>query len=104
VSKCIKIIPYLLAIISGIFLGQFSCGGYAWHKQATIVVVALATLLVVLFPMQKSPISLRLGFIIGAVVVFVLAESSSAAFYPAAPESWSEFLKSFVVNLESGAC
>ncbi len=69
-----------------------------------MVVLVLATLIVVLIPMRKSSISLRFGFIVGTYVMFVLAESSAAAFYPAAPESWSEFLKSFVVNLESGAC
>lgn len=103
-KQCLKIIPYLLAVIGGIFLGQFSCGGYVWHKQAIEMVLVFVTLAVVLIPMRNSPPSLRVAFIIGAAIVFILANAISAAFYPAAPESWGEFIKLFAINLESGAC
>jgi hypothetical protein len=45
---------YAFAVLSGVFLGIASCGGYAWHTVAAQATLAGFALLIVFFPPTRA--------------------------------------------------
>ena len=101
-----QIASVVFAIFGGVFLGLYSCGGYIWHRQAiatTIVLLSLAALISRFWTRGFAP--WRSAWFVALVVGgFFVSEATAAPFYPAPPESLSEFLRSFVRTLEYGPC
>jgi hypothetical protein len=96
----------VIAILGGVFLGLFSCGGYVWHKQAIAAAIVLLTLAALLARFATRGFALwRSGAFVAIVVGgFFVSEATAAPFYPAPPESLSEFWQSFVRTLQYGPC
>jgi hypothetical protein len=96
----------VFAILGGVFLGLFSCGGFVWHRQAIIATLVVLTVaaLVTRFSTRGFGLWRSAGFIILVVTCFFLSQATAAPFYPAAPASLSEFWQSFVRTLQYGPC
>jgi hypothetical protein len=96
----------VFAILGGVFLGLFSCGGYVWHKQAIVAAIVLLTLaaLCVRVSMRGCALWRSVGFVALVVGCFFVSQATAAPFYPNAPASLSEFWQSFVRTLEYGPC
>jgi NADH:ubiquinone oxidoreductase subunit H len=91
--------------LSGMFFGLFSCGGYAWHSQLFYLVVALLLLATFINPASYiSKLHTKFIFLIFVAVIYFVFEASASVFYPAPPESLSEFFQSFWQGLEYGPC
>jgi len=105
VSKSSSISAVLLAVFGGLFFGLFSCGGYVWHQQL-FAALFIGILLVVLFvpSMVLNKAWKRILLVVIAPILFLVVRSASSTFYPTAPESWSEFLASFIRGLQYGPC
>ena len=83
----------VLAILGGVFLGLFSCGGYVWQKQAIGAAIVLLTLaaLFARFSIRGFTLWRIAGFVALVVVGFFVSEATAAPFYPVPPASLSEF-------------
>jgi hypothetical protein len=94
-----------LAGLGGIYFGLFSCGGYVWHRQLFFGFLGALTLVALIFPWRRtSPICGRIGVVAAIGLAFFFTEALAAPFYPAPPESWSEFMRLFLYTLERGPC
>jgi hypothetical protein len=98
-------LAFLLAGLGGIFFGLFSCGGIGWHRSAFYVILTAATLVAMLQPRQRAwPVLSRIATAVGVVATFQFFQALAAPFYPAPPESWSQFFHIFISTLERGPC
>lgn len=94
-----------VAVLGGVFFGLFSCGGYAWHKEAFFWLLVAVITIAALFPLhRKQPVLSRVAVVLGVPVLFLIVQTATAPFYPAPPASWSEFLQAFISTLERGPC
>jgi hypothetical protein len=96
----------IFAILGGVFLGLFSCGGYVWHAQAIVAAIGSLTLAAIVARFWTRGFALwrGTGFIVLVVASFVFSEATAAPFYPATPASVSEFWQSFIRTLQYGPC
>lgn len=95
----------ILAALGGIYFGLFSCGGYAAHRQIVCGLLAVATLIAVILPLQRaSPVVSRVGVIAGVAATFIFCEALAAPFYLSQPESLSEFMRVFLSTIGRGPC
>ena len=94
-----------LQALGGVFFGLFACGGISWHLSAFYAALTAATLLAVVVPKQRAwPVLGRIGVVVGVIAMFRLSQALAAPFYPAPPESWSQFSHMFVSALKHGPC
>lgn len=94
-----------IAVLGGVFFGLFSCGGYAWHKEAFFWLLVAAVAIATLFPLQRGlPVLWRVVIVLGVPVLFLAVRAATAPFYPVPPTSWSEFLQVFISTFEHGPC
>jgi hypothetical protein len=90
------------ACLGGIYFGLFSCGGYVWHRPLYFGLLAAITLVALVVPSRRTrPILERIGVVAGISVAFFFTEALAAPFYPATPESWSEFMRSLPVHVRT---
>lgn len=95
----------LVALLGGVYFGAFSCGGYAWHKDAFLLVLAATVTAALLVPLRRErPVLSRLLVLIAIPVLFVMTQAAATPFTPAAPDSVGDFLRGFVLALERGSC
>ena len=101
----LKIVTLTITTFAGIYFGLFSCGGYAWHKQAAIAVIALLAL-ASLAPAntRSSVLTLNVAFVLSIPAAFVLAQAAASPFYPSPPASGSEYVQGVLRALELGPC
>lgn len=95
----------VIAIAGGIFFGLFSCGGYVWHKQLFNSVFTVS--LICVFCLMSSlcvPLWKRFAVIVILFYLFITIRAVSSTFYPAKPESWSEFFHQFYIGFLYGPC
>lgn len=102
-TKPTYIAALFLGVIGGVYFGLFSCGGYAWHKQAFLTVFFGALLLgTALPPYSVRRIGVRVLAFLGIVTAFAVTEATTACFYPDSPTSWIQFRGEFIYHLENG--
>src|ERR1700736_259047 len=102
----LRVVAIAVAMLGGVFVGLFSCGGYAWHHQAIVVAITLVTAasLITRFRFRGFALWRCIGFIVLVVSSYFFSEADAAPFYPAPPASFSEFWRSFIQTLEYGPC
>ncbi|MBW0279696.1 hypothetical protein B4P00_17255 [Shewanella xiamenensis] len=94
-----------LAALGGIFFGLYSCGGYYWHIQAYWISALIFVVGSITLKNQVlNTLSSKLLFPIIYLVLFLASQSVAATFYPSAPESFSEFMRNFLITVEYGPC
>lgn len=94
-----------VAVLGGVFLGLFSCGGYAWHKEALFWLLVGAIAIAALVPLhRKRPVLSRVAVVLGVPALFLTVQAATAPLYPALPASWSEFSRVFMSTLEHSPC
>ncbi len=95
----------LFDCVGGVYFGLASCGGYAWHKTAfswTLTGMAVLTLVMpsgILRTWRR-----RFCWPVILVLSFTVIQAVAATFYPAAPESPSDFFRVFKQTLIYGPC
>lgn len=95
---------YLIACLGGIWLGLFSCGGYAWHTQLMYWMLVVLATVVVAFPPWTWPATWRrLLLAIGLFVVFFLSEAMIAPLYLGA-DSLQDYVQKVFAALSYGPC
>lgn len=105
IGHFIAIVALLFACAGGTYFGLFSCGGYVWESQIYWAVSALlVTLALVLSRRVLGNWVRRLAFLIIYLVTFTLSQAAAMPFYPAAPESFAEYRRNFILALEYGPC
>jgi len=52
-------LPFAVAILGGIFFGQFSCGGYAWHKTLFKIIICVTITVCFIFNYRSLNIPLE---------------------------------------------
>jgi hypothetical protein len=111
----IRVLPGVsmsVALVGGLFVGQFSCGAHWWQAPAIASLVGVAGLSTVLVRARASAswsrgrvaVARALGFLVLVAAAFMVAEAVGASFYPAAPASLAEFLRSAGRALIDGPC
>jgi hypothetical protein len=99
------VVAIIFAAIGGIYFGLFSCGGYAWHFKLFVLLLALITLLAVLFPGAfLRSWQRRIIFPLAVIFTYVLLQAVTAPFYPSSPSDIAKYVESFVHTLEFGPC
>jgi hypothetical protein len=95
----------VVAAIGGIFFGLFSCGGYSWHHELFMAIVVPVTLIAILAPgtILRSW-QRRVIFPFALIITYVLFQAASAPFYPATPDSVTQYFKESLRTLEFGPC
>ncbi|MDB9744269.1 hypothetical protein OAA91_01940 [Fibrobacterales bacterium] len=94
-----------ISILGGSYLGYFSCGGFAWHRDLIYILIFTSSILGLLFPITAlKRFGLRLIYPIVGVFLFVVFQSFTSALYPQSPESFSEFWKLFKIGINYGPC
>lgn len=104
-STLIFLLSLFIAITGGIYFGLFSCGGYLWKQQFFTIALMASLLLFVIFPFSTiKDFAIRLA--IGAIVIliFIVTRAGASVFYPVTPNSWTEFVNSFLIGLLHGPC
>ena len=91
-----------MAAIGGAYFGLFSCGGYAWHRQAFLGL--LAVVCGVTFAVARGALWVRVALLLLAGVAYYLAQAALAPFYPGMPESLGAYIRLFLSALEEGPC
>ena len=103
-SNALSILALLGAFIAGAFTA-FSCGGYVWHSQLLLSLVAVFTVIPIALPGPAlAPLWRRLAFALVVPGTFFLVQALAAPFYPAAPTDLSHFMNTFLRTLERGPC
>ena len=112
----IRILPSVsisMALLGGLFVGQFSCGAHWWQARAIASFVGVAALSTVLLQarvsgswsrLRRLAVARALAFFVLVAGVFIVAEAVGASFYPAAPTSLAEFLRGVSAALVGGPC
>ncbi len=104
-SNILVLLSLAMAISGGVFFGLFSCGGYVWHIQAYWAAALLfITLSITVKNQLLNSIFAKLSFPVVFIILFWVVQSVAATFYPAAPESIAEFIRSLLLTLEYGPC
>ena len=104
-GRILNVAALAVAVVGGIFLGLFSCGGYAWHKPAFLALLVACTGAALFFPASAArPLAARIGLVVLVGIGYLASQAAAAAFYPAAPASWSEFATRFASSLVHGPC
>lgn len=108
-KKAVRFMPHgtaaLVAVLGGIFLGYFACGGFAWHRHLVLALLILLSLLSLVVPVSnKYPIFSRLVFFVTIWLVFFVTKDIASTFYPAPPESWDVFLFRLKIRIAYGPC
>jgi hypothetical protein len=94
-----------VALVGGLFLGFFSCGGYAWHRSAINWVLATVTIAACLIPCWGNhSLARRVAFLLGVACLFVITQAVAAQFYPGPPNSFAAFLAGVWRDLMQYAC
>jgi hypothetical protein len=102
--KALVVSAFFVAVLGGIWRGIASCGGYAWHGQAMLTVLAGAALSVVLFAPSHGPSLPRRALLAVAVVgTFFVVRALSAPFYPAFP-GFGDYFRQVGIALSTGPC
>ena len=103
-----------LAIISGVFFGLFSCGGYYWHWQLHDFLelsTSAAWVVSTSYIYRKTPIADRrpfptiglcIGFFFAIHILFFTVMASVGPFYPAPPKSLGEWWQGFLFTWREG--
>lgn len=95
----------LVAILGGVFFGLYSCGGYYWHIQAYWITALLFVIGSIALKNQLlNTLTSKLLFPIIYLALFLVSQSAAATFYPSTPESFSEFIRNFLITVEYGPC
>jgi hypothetical protein len=95
----------LVAVLGGIFFGLFSCGGHSWHGTAFFALLGICTAAALYFPVSPGrPLAARVGLVLLIFFGYLTSRAAAAAFYPSAPESWSEFSSRFAASWFHGSC
>lgn len=99
------VVAIIFAAIGGIYFGFFSCGGHAWHLKLFLSMMAIITLLSVLFPgaLLRSW-QRRMIFPLTAILTFILLQAVTAPFYPSSPSGMEKYFETFIHTLEFGSC
>lgn len=104
-TRSIFITSFSLAVLGGIYFGLFACGGYVWHSHVfQTVFLGLLALATFLPPYSMKRIATRVSVAVAIVIVFAVTEAATTCFYPLSPDSWSEFLRGFLLHLKNGPC
>src|SRR5262245_50097909 len=99
-GRILNVAALAVAVLGGIFLGSFSCGGYAWHKPAFLGLLAACTGAALFYPASAPrPLAARIGLVVLVGLAYLVSQAAAAAFYPAAPGSWSDFATRFASSL-----
>lgn len=101
----LKIVTLLAALLSGGFLGLFSCGVYVWQEQAAVGIVAILTVA----SLARSEWSGRgwmfnTAYGLSILAAFFVTQALTAPFYPHGPESASEYFQGVLRSLSNGPC
>lgn len=103
-SNVLPIAALLGAIVVGAYTAT-SCGGYVWHRQLLLSLVALSTAISITFPGPVlAPWWRRIAFAGVVAGAYFLVQAFAAPFFPAAPNDLSHFLSTFLLTLERGPC
>jgi cytochrome bd-type quinol oxidase subunit 2 len=99
------ILALVVAVLGGIFLGLFSCGGYVWHRQLIYLLLSVSVVLVLFVPTDwLKTRTRRVLFVVAIACLFAVVQSVASTFYPASPKSASEFTMNFLRALWYGPC
>jgi len=89
-------VTILIAIIGGIYIGQFSCGGYLVVENIFDDLFHTALIFLVLIKSKSIVTFLYSLFYVGiSFGLFFIARAGSGAFYPSIPSNLNEFIKNF---------
>jgi hypothetical protein len=105
-------LPFAVAILGGIFFGQFSCGGYVWHKTLFKIIVCVTIAICLIFRFRSlvrgsnkwQLAGLIILWLILIVASYFITEATAASFYPDSPESLQDFWQRFLNSLQYGPC
>ena len=92
-------------LLGAFYFGLASCGGYAWHKQVFRGVSVTLFIAVLLLPSSLLPsVKHKLAFSAAVPLLYVVLESAVSPFYPAPPNSLSEYKAFFLHAIAFGPC
>jgi hypothetical protein len=92
-------------LLGALYFGVASCGGYLWHKQAFRgIAIALYVAALLVSSSFLPSIKHKLLFAACLPLLHVVLESAVAPFYPAPPNSISEYGAYFLQAIEFGPC
>src|SRR3990167_1098819 len=104
-ANTLVLFTLILAVLGGIFFGLYSCGGYYWHIQVYWITALLFVISSIALKNQfLKTLTSKLLFQIIYLALFLASQSVAATFYPSAPESFSEFIRNFLITVEYGPC
>ncbi|MGB5230558.1 MAG: hypothetical protein WBN83_03445 [Desulfoprunum sp.] len=97
--------PLFIAIAGGICFGLFSCGGFLWKQQFFTILFTASLLLFFVFPFSTIK-AFAIRLVVGDIVIsiFIVTRAGASVFYPGTPNSWTEFVISFLNGLMHGPC
>ncbi|GAA4871077.1 hypothetical protein [Luteimonas vadosa] len=102
--KALVLVAFLAAIVGGVWLGLFSCGTYAWHKQAMLWMLLAFAVAILLWPRGRSPAIGRKSILSLAILgAFYFARALAAPFYPAPPD-FGDYFRLVWLALATGPC
>jgi hypothetical protein len=97
---------YTFAVLSGVFLGISSCGGYAWHTVAAQAALAGFALLIAFFPPTRASSAIwRVAFGLGVFVAWYFARALALPLdLDSEVHSLSDYFSLVWMGLELGPC
>ena len=107
-----RFISYLLfwaslaaCVLGGVFLGLFSCGGYAWQRSLVEVMGVVLVFLALFWPVSfLKPWWRRLLYPPAMFLLFRLTQGIASCFYPSLAPTWGGVWHDLIVGIWEGPC
>jgi hypothetical protein len=94
-----------VVVAGAIYFGLFSCGGYAWHKNAFgVVALGVCAAAVVVPSRLLHSLGRKVLFLLLLGACYFVFEAAAAPFYPSGPESFSQYIQAVLQFAQVGSC
>ena len=109
------ILPFIIAILGGIWFGLFSCGGYAWWRSFFKIVFLCAFIPYGIYACrkmnrvysEKNILRLMLsvaGIVVLACITYEFAQAGAAQFYLGPPDGFIDWFSGTLSQLFGPPC
>jgi uncharacterized membrane protein (UPF0136 family) len=94
-----------IAVTGAVFFGTFSCAGYVWHSDLFWALLLACLTFATLLPIRAlRSVPQRIAFIATVLAAFFVIRGAASTFYPAPPESWTDFGHGTWLGILYGPC